>query len=258
MKMRKCLQALALSGSLLYPQYAVPQQPVYEERIEVVEEPWHLGDKKSYTFIFEHVPLGRLEIELEDMYKQAGQDVLKFSQEFWLASEGFGQKGRRAFASSIEYIGTEAKRYEIDEKIKSWEAYNRGIPRNVKEQERHSESIAGSILMDIEMVGHLERLLIDDTLKVGDSRMYDALVVPRQYGYNVNDLKFSPEPEKLKVSLSVESKEPISLFGYFDLEAFRCSISELGYTLWVSEGGALLKFEKKFDNGSNLIAYLEE
>ena len=255
MKGRSILKTLLIAGCLLHPLAAIPQdQSLFEERIEVRGESWHLGDRKTYTFIFEQLPLGRLVIELKDRSRRDGRDTLVFHQSFWLEAQGLGQKGRRSYVSTIRYTGSTANDFHLDEIIRSWDGYRDGLPHKVREKRRRRDENFDAILLDIEMVGHLERLLLNDTLKVGDRRTYSALVTPREYDYEKDNREFSPEPEEKTIEFQVNRKEPIALFGYLEIDAFRCTIPELGYTLWVSEGGALLKF----DNGNHMIAFLEE
>ena len=255
MKGRSILKTLLISACLHHPLAVISQdRSRFEERIEVRGESWNLGDRKTYTFIFEQLPLGRLEIELKDRSRQGGRDILEFHQSFWLDAQGLGQKGRRSYESSLRYTGRTAKDLHLYEIIRSWDKYKDGLPVKVREERRQRDENFDAILLDIEMVGHLERLLLNDTLKVGDRRTYSTLVTPREYDYEKDNRKFSPEPAKKTIEFQVNRKESVALFGYLEIDAFRCTIPELGYTLWVSEGGALLKF----DNGNHMIAFLEE
>jgi hypothetical protein len=73
------------------------------------------------------------------------------------------------------------------------------------------------------------------------------------YDYHIPVKEFRPiAPHIENVTLRVESVEAVSVFSV-DIQAFRCAIPELGYTIWVTARGGVIKF----DNGKGLTGILE-
>jgi hypothetical protein len=279
---------LALAGALSTPwilarQEAEPPKDSHvEERIQVLEEPWKVGDVKTYSLIFDHAPFGRQTVRLDRVVEDEGEKLLEFSQMLHLDLRALGQEGSLYNFGTVRYArGKMFRRYQFDEMLRSWTGYTTYEPRD-KMRERgvtleragseatltvregkadppprklELEGLEGSVLVDLEIVGHWERLFLYDTWAVGDRKTV-PMVVPSEpvvYDYHVPVKDFRPITPRIKdVTLEVGPLEPVSVFSV-DIQAFRCSLPELGLVLWVTPRGGVIKF----DNGRGLVGVLE-
>jgi hypothetical protein len=109
--------------------------------------------------------------------------------------------------------------------------------------------------VDLEIMGHWERLFLFDTWAVGDSKKV-PMVVPSEpvvYDYHLQVNEFRPiVPRVREVTLEVGPMENVSVFSV-DIAAFRCTLPELGLVLWVTPRGGVIKF----DTGRGLVGILE-
>ncbi len=265
------------------PREEEPRRTDLEERIEVLEEPWKVGDMKTYSLIFDYAPFGRQTIRLDRVVEEAGERILEFSQMLHLDLRALGQEGSLYNFGNVRYArGKMFRSYRFDEVLKSWAGYATYEPGNrMRERvvtidragDRAAVSVApggadapmrplpdlgeigDSILVDLEIMGHWERLFLFDSWTLGERKAI-AMMVPSDpvvYDYHLPVQDFRPiAPQVRRVDLHVEALEPVSVFS-IDIEAFRCTIPELGYTVWVTRRGGVIKF----DNGRGLTGVLE-
>lgn len=254
-----------------------------EERIEVLEEPWKVGDVKTYSLIFDYAPLGRQTIRLDRVVDEGGERILEFSQTLHLDLRALGQEGSLYSFGNVRYArGKMFRRYRFDEVLKEWAGYATYEPRG-KMRERavtieragnqaaytvqtgdrpaeprplsSLEGLDSSVLVDLEVIGHWERLFLFDTWAVGEQKSVPMMIPsdPVVYDYHVPVKDFRPiSPAVRRAALRVEAVEPVSVFS-IDIEAFRCVLPDLGYTIWVTQRGGVIKF----DNGKGLTGILE-
>ncbi len=254
-----------------------------EERIQVLEEPWKVGDVKTYSLVFDYAPLGRQTIRLDRVSEEEGDKVLEFSQMLHLDLRALGQEGQLYNFGSVRYAqGKLFRRYSFSEVLKSWAGYSTYEPRG-KMRERevtlaregdHAslavkvdasrdepearpvlDHLGSSVLVDLEIVGHWERLFLFDTWTLGEEKTI-PMVVPSEpvvYDFHIPVKDFRPINPTLKdVTLKVEALEDVSVFS-IPIQAFRCSFPQLGYTIWVTARGGVIRF----DNGKGLTGMLE-
>ncbi|MFQ5845962.1 MAG: hypothetical protein ACE5JG_13340 [Planctomycetota bacterium] len=290
---RALAAALVLCGAagLLAPraQQGSDEEPIaatrgkLEERIQVLEEPWKVGDLKTYSLIFDYAPFGRQAIRLDRIVQEAGEKILEFSQMLHLDLRALGQEGSLYNFGQVRYArGKMFRRYRFDEVLKSWAGYTTYEPRGKMRErvvtlERRGDRAAfsvrsgdrpaaprpipaagdidRSVLVDLEIIGHWERLFLFDTWALGETKTV-AMMVPSEpvvYDYHLPVKDFRPiDPKVKQVTLKVEALENVSVFS-IDIAAFRCVLPELGYTLWVTPRGGVIKF----DNGKGLVGILE-
>jgi len=259
-----------------------PKDSHVEERIQVLEEPWKVGDVKTYSLIFDHAPFGRQTVRLDRIVEEEGEKLLEFSQMLHLDLRALGQEGSLYNFGTVRYArGKMFRRYQFDEMLRSWTGYTTYEPRDkmrerdvtlersgqsnaltVREGQADApprqmdlEGLEGSVLVDLEIVGHWERLFLYDTWAVGDRKTV-PMVVPSEpvvYDYHLPVKNFRPiKPQVKDVTLEVGPLEPVSVFSV-DIQAFRCSLPDLGLVLWVTPRGGVIKF----DNGRGLVGVLE-
>lgn len=276
---------LALPGSLAAqddPNEAIARGGP-EERIEVLEEPWKVGDVKTYSLIFDYAPFGRQTIRLDHVIEEAGERIMEFSQMLHLDLRALGQEGSLYNFGNIRYArGKMFREYSFNEVLKSWAGYSTYEPSD-KMRERvvtleragdtaalsmryggakpqlqtlpPMEDLDTSVLVDLEIIGHWERLFLFDTWALGEKKSIPMMVPgePVVYDYHLPVKEFRRiEPQVKETTLIVEAVENVSVFAV-DIEAFRCRIPEIGYTVWVTKRGGVIKF----DNGKGLTGILE-
>ena len=263
-----------------------PQASNIEERIQVLEEPWKVGDVKTYSLIFDYAPFGRQTIRLDRVLEEHGEKLLEFSQMLHLDLRALGQEGSLYNFGNIRYThGKMFRHYRFEEVLKSWAGYSTYEPSgkmrnrtvdvdrapegaaltisNGKDDPRprevpvpvSQEGLDHSVLVDLEIIGHWERLFLFDTWKLGEEKVIPMMVPsePVVYDYHLPVKDFRPiQPSVKNVRLKVEALEDVSVFS-IDIPAFRCSIPEIGYTVWVTARGGVIKF----DNGKGLTGVLE-
>ena len=254
-----------------------------EERIQVLEEPWKVGDMKTYSLIFDYAPFGRQTIRLDRVVEEAGEKQLEFSQMLHLDLRALGQEGSLYNFGTVRYArGKMFRHYAFRELLKDWAGYSTYEPSG-KMRERSvnldrsgdaasvsvqsgkelpdaralppMDGMQQSILVDLEIMGHWERLFLFDTWALGQEKKVPMMVPssPVAYDYHLPVKQFRPiDPQVKEVTLKVEAVEPVSVFS-IDIEAFRCTIPELGYTVWVTARGGVIKF----DTGRGLSGLLE-
>ena len=264
---------------------AQPQRSDVEERIQVLEEPWKVGDVKTYSLIFDYAPFGRQTVRLDRILDEGGEKLLEFSQMLHLDLRALGQEGSLYNFGTIRYArGKMFRKYKFDEILKSWSGYATYEPtgkmreRTVtldragdtaalsiqaggakEEPEPHPlpalDGIEKSVMIDLEIIGHWERLFLFETWMIGDEKRI-PMMIPSQpivYDYHLPVKDFRPiDPSIREVTLKVVAMEPVSVFSV-DIPAFRCVIPEIGYTVWVTARGGVIKF----DNGKGLTGILE-
>ncbi|MFQ5701035.1 MAG: hypothetical protein ACE5HU_04245 [Acidobacteriota bacterium] len=253
-----------------------------EERIEVLEEPWKVGDLKTYSLIFDYAPFGRQTIRLDRIVAEGGERILEFSQMLHLDLRALGQEGSLYNFGTIRYArGRMFRQYHFNEILKSWSGYRTYEPHQkmrerVVDIERSGDragfsvetgnkrksgqlqdvgEVGKSILVDLEIIGHWERIFLFDTWELGQEKTIPMMVPsePVTYDYHIPVKQFRPIAPTIKdVTLRIEALETVSVFS-INIEAFRCRIPRLGYTLWVTPRGGVIKF----DNGKGLTGMLE-
>lgn len=257
-----------------------------EEVIQVLEEPWKVGDLKTYSLIFDHAPFGRQTIRLDRIHDASGERVLEFSQTLHLDLRALGQEGALNTFGNVRYArGKIFRRYRLDEVLQSWSGYSTYEPatgmreRSVELAQASSgatlaigmdgkpaESVPlrdalapdgphAGVLVDLEVIGHWERIFLYDTWVPGEEKRIQVLVPsePVVYDYHLPVKEFRPiAPQVREVALRVGPLEPVSVFSV-EIQAFRCTLPELGYTLWVTPRGGVIRFE----NGRGLTGILE-
>lgn len=253
------------------------------ERIQVLEEPWKVGDVKTYSLIFDYAPFGRQTIRLDRIVEESGERILEFTQMLHLDLRALGQEGSLYNFGNIRYArGKMFRRYHFDEVLRAWSGYSTYEPKDrMRERvvtiersgDRAAMSVSGaddpaamqplsnigdignSVLVDLEIMGHWERLFLFDTWTRGDKKTIPMMVPsdPVVYDYHIPVKDFRPISPRVKnVILEVGAVEIVSVFS-IEIEAFRCTIPELGYTVWVTPRGGVIKF----DNGKGLTGVLE-
>ena len=261
------------------------QRSDVEERIQVLEEPWKVGDMKTYSLIFDYAPFGRQTVRLDRVVDEGGEKLLEFSQMLHLDLRALGQEGSLYNFGTIRYArGKMFRRYRFEEILKSWSGYATYEPSG-KMQERTVtldragdsaalsiqagkdkddadprplpplDGIDKSVMIDLEIIGHWERLFLFETWMLGDEKKI-PMMIPSQpivYDYHIPVKEFRPiDPSIREVTLKVAGMEAVSVFSV-DIPAFRCLIPEIGYTVWVTARGGVIKF----DNGKGLTGILE-
>lgn len=262
-----------------------PQRSDVEERIQVLEEPWKVGDVKTYSLIFDYAPFGRQTVRLDRILDEGGEKLLEFSQMLHLDLRALGQEGSLYNFGTVRYArGKMFRRYRFEEILKSWSGYATYEPAGKMRERTVTLDRAGdtaalsiqtgkakddadsrpllpldgiekSVMIDLEIIGHWERLFLFDTWMLGDEKKI-PMMIPSQpvvYDYHVPVKDFRPiDPAIREVTLKVSAMEQVSVFSV-DIPAFRCLIPEIGYTVWVTARGGVIKF----DNGKGLTGILE-
>lgn len=262
-----------------------PQRSNVEERIQVLEEPWKVGDVKTYSLIFDYAPFGRQTVRLDRIIDEGGEKLLEFSQMLHLDLRALGQEGSLYNFGTVRYArGKMFRRYKFEEILKSWSGYATYEPTGKMRERTVTLDRAGdtaalsiqagktdeeadpqplpaldgiekSVMIDLEIIGHWERLFLFDTWVLGDEKKI-PMMIPSQpivYDYHIPVKDFRPiEPSIREITLKVAAMEPVSVFSV-DIPAFRCLIPEIGYTVWVTARGGVIKF----DNGKGLTGILE-
>jgi len=114
----------------------------------------------------------------------------------------------------------------------------------------------GAVLLDPLSMGHWERMFAADEWRVGQTKHRTVLLPAGESRFDFHLAPHPlapPAPRKLEVSVSVEGKETLEVFA-LPIPCFRCRVPELGYTLWVSGSGGILKFS----DGRGLVIRLEQ
>ena len=262
-----------------------PQRSDVEERIQVLEEPWKVGDLKTYSLIFDYAPFGRQTVRLDRILDEGGEKLLEFSQMLHLDLRALGQEGSLYNFGTVRYArGKMFRRYRFEEILKSWSGYATYEPTGRMRERTVTLDRAGdsaaisiqagrtkaeaepmplppldgiekSVMIDLEIIGHWERLFLFDTWVLGDEKKI-PMMIPSQpivYDYHLPVNDFRPiEPAIREVTLKVAAIESVSVFSV-EIPAFRCLIPEIGYTVWVTARGGVIKF----DNGKGLTGILE-
>lgn len=260
-----------------------PRQSNIEERIQVLEEPWRVGDVKTYSLIFDFAPFGRQTVRLDRVLDEGGEKILEFSQMLHLDLRALGQEGSLYNFGTIRYArGKMFRRYRFEEVLKSWSGYATYEPSGKMRErtvtlDREGDQAALSIqigkgqarplplapmddldrrlMIDLEIIGHWERLFLFDTWALGEEKKIPMVVPsdPVVYDYHLPVKDFRPiAPSVKEVTVKVAALENASVFS-IEIPAFRCVIPELGYTIWVTARGGVIKF----DNGKGLTGILE-
>ena len=263
-----------------------PQRSNIEERIQVLEEPWKVGDVKTYSLIFDYAPFGRQTIRLDRVIEENGEKVLEFSQMLHLDLRALGQEGSLYNFGTVRYArGKMFRHYRFEEVLKSWAGYTTYEPtgrmrertvdidrghdgaavtiRNGKDDPAPrdvpltvtADGLDHSVLVDLEIIGHWERLFLFDTWALGEEKEIPMMIPsePVVYDYHLPVKDFRPiSPTLMTATLKVEALENVSVFSV-DIPAFRCAIPKIGYTIWVTARGGVIKF----DNGKGLTGVLE-
>ncbi|HET6372443.1 MAG TPA: hypothetical protein VFG76_04000 [Candidatus Polarisedimenticolia bacterium] len=254
-----------------------------EERIQVLEEPWKVGDVKTYSLIFDYAPFGRQTIRLDRVVVEGGEKILEFSQMLHLDLRALGQEGALYNFGNVRYArGKMFRHYGFNEMLKSWSGYSTYEPRgkmrertvvldragdaaslsvktdSTQEPPRTLPSLGDldtSVMVDLEIIGHWERLFLFDTWALGEEKQIPMMVPsePTIYDYHLPVKEFrSITPSIKHVTLKVEALEDVSVFSVA-IPAFKCVLPDIGYTIWVTARGGVIKF----DNGRGLTGILE-
>jgi hypothetical protein len=246
----------------------------------VTEEPWKIGEVRSYTLLFDRVPFGREAIRLVEVQGEKQDRALKFSQTLTLDLRALGQEGFLTLHSVVQYERVRvARSYRVEGVLRDrpdYSTYPRALPpdaRTVLNLDLPSSSprmtwetggasreirlppAGGAVLVDPLSMGHWERLFLGDRWRVGQTRTLDLLLPtgPVRFDYHLDSLRPDPPaPERVRVSMTVEARESVEVFSV-PIPAFRCRVPEMGLTLWVSDSGGILRY----DDGHGLVAYLE-
>jgi hypothetical protein len=282
----RCASPYALCFALLLllpPDGSVPRA---QERFEgsdfifVEEDPWKIGEIRSYTLLFDRVPFGRETIHLLELQGDRAGRRLKFSQTLALDLRALGQRGFLTFFSTVRFVkGKTPESYRVEGVLQEragYSTYSRpgdagrrtvlnlelaGKPGRMtweaggKSREIPLPPTAGLMLVDPLSMVHWERLFLGDTWKVGDTRTIDLLLPAgsARFDYHLEPFRPSPPvPRRVAASLNVEARETIEVFSV-PISSFRCSIPDLGLRLWVSSNGGILKIE----DGRGLVILLE-
>jgi hypothetical protein len=273
-----------VGGLLLLASPSVSPLPAPQDRLEggdfirVVEEPWKVGEVRSYTLLFDQVPFGRETVRLLELEGSRAERRLRFSQTLALDLRALGQRGFLTLASTTRYSrGRVAESYHLESLLKDRGSYSTyptahdperrtvldlELPAARMTWEAAGEtrdvalpSTAGAMLVEPLSMVHWERLFLGDTWKVGETRTIDVLFPagPARFDYHLRPFRPTPPtPERKSVGLTVEARETIEVFSV-PIPSFRCVIPELGIRLWVSSDGGILKYE----DGRGLVIFLE-
>jgi hypothetical protein len=267
---------LAISSSV-----ASRPDPNPGEFIRVTGEPWKIGEVRSYSITFDEAPFGREMVRLDSIGGEGEQRRLQFSQTQILDLRAVGSEGSLASYSSVRYDAQRrALSYRVQRvyrKESEYSTYQKAAEGKdsisfTLDLERSPASLlfhaggepevipfldpAGAVLLDPLSMGHWERMFAADEWRVGEVKHRTILLPAGPFRYDfhltVHPLA-APAPRKLEVSVSVEGRETVEIFT-LPIPSFRCHIPELGYTLWVSGSGGILKFS----DGRGLVVRLEQ
>jgi hypothetical protein len=259
---------------------AGPEPAAGSDFIRVTEEPWKLGEVRSYTLLFDRAPFGREAIRLLSLEGDRRDRRLVFGQTLTLDLRALGQEGFLTLRSTLEYERAKfAREYRVESERRrrsEYSTYPKTLPRGDRTTlslllggpsprmswdggggvlERTLPPLEGAQLADPLSMVTWERLFLGDAWKVGETRTLDLFLpdAPRRYDYHLPPQgEGPPTPQRMRVSVSVERRETLDLFSV-PFPAFRCKVSELGLTLWVTASGGILKV----DDGRGLVASLE-
>jgi hypothetical protein len=263
------------------PQENVPQGNPPELVVEVLEDAWVVGDEKTYTLMFDRVPLGTQAMRLVALRQLPGDDrEAVFQQRISLDLRALGQEGSLEHSGTIRYHlgGPGPYRYregileknsyatyrkgksykgllevELDPMAGTYRAVERGSKDGVKGDLPGS---ARALLLDLMVLGHWERVFEARARWPAGQSLPQPVVIPtalpRLDFHLPLDGPRPVTPEATTLQITVEAKEEIDLFGA-RLQAFRCRMEPAGMTLWVSPHGGVLRF----DDGKGLTGALE-
>ena len=200
------------------------QRSDIEERIQVLEEPWKVGDVKTYSLIFDYAPFGRQTVRLDRVLDEGGEKLLEFSQMLHLDLRALGQEGSLYNFGTIRYArGKMFRRYRFEEILKSWSGYATYEPSGKMRERTVTLDRAGdtaalsiqagktkddadprtlppldgiekSVMIDLEIIGHWERLFLFETWVLGDEKKI-PMMIPSQpivYDYHIPVKDFRP------------------------------------------------------------------
>jgi hypothetical protein len=251
------------------------------EFIRVTGEPWKVGEVRSYSITFDEAPFGREMVRLDSIRGERAQRQLQFSQTQILDLRAVGSEGSVASYSSVRYdTQRHALSYRVQRVYRKESGYStyqksaEGKDSNsfTLDLERSPASLlfrlggepqvipvldpAGAVLLDPLSMGHWERMFAADEWRVGEVKHRTILLPSGLFRYDFHlpaRALAPPAPMKLEVIVSVEGRETVEIFS-LPIPSFRCHIPELGYTLWVSGSGGILKFS----DGRGLVVRLEQ
>jgi hypothetical protein len=271
-----CGMACLVGGGSAFPQ----ERAQGSDFIRVTEEPWKIGEVRSYTLQFDRVSFGREAIRLMELKGTGRERRLTFGQTLTLDLRALGQAGFLTLHSTIRYMKSrEALAYSVESELRNlsgYSTYPKAVPREarsflsleLRDQPLRMQwesagamrdipvpRVDGAMLVDPLSMVTWERLFLGDTWRVGESRPLDLLLPagPVRFDYHLDSLRPRPPvPERIHVTVSVEDRETVDVFSV-PIPAFRCRIPEMGLSLWVSGSGGILKY----DDGRGLVALLE-
>lgn len=275
---------LSLLGAVLWMVSASPSR--LQERAEgsdfirVTEEPWKIGEIRTYTLLLDQAPFGRETIRLDDIQGKGEGRSLRFAQTLALDLRAIGQEGALLSYSTIRYErGRIARAYRTENLVRERSGYSTYQKAGARDQRQlvsldlatHPPRMTlsggeidveiplppaeGAAVVDPLSMGHWERLFLGDAWRLGESRAVDLLLPAGlfRFDYHLTTGALSaPVPKRIRATVRVEAKEMVEVFSV-PIPAFRCRIPELGYTLWVTESGGILRFE----DGRGLVVCLE-
>jgi hypothetical protein len=239
--------------------------------IRVIGEPWKIGEARSYTLQFDHAPFGRETIRLESQEGEGDTRQLRFTETLVLDLRALGQEGTLLRYSTVEYArGRIARAFRSEEILRKHPEYSTYARSSDSETVRllrldletdpprlwRSErgTVRGTVLaparpaalVDPLSMGHWERLFLDGTWRVGDSRDLDLLLPFGlfRFDFHLDARRTDTPPERRAVTMRVEAREPVEVFSV-PIPAFRCRIPELNTVLWVSASGGILRLEDR-------------
>lgn len=251
-----------------------------EIRVEVLEEAWRVGDEKTYTLLFDRAPFGRHALQLVSLETRPdGAREATFRQRLHLDLRAIGQQGTLEQSGTILYAGSGAGTYRYDEaRLLEGEYDTYRSPRDYDgEVTAELDPVTGgfrvapqpgsphegplprhtdAIVLDLLALGHWERVFsMRPRWPLSSTSTVPLLIptaAPRFDFHRPVDGPRQVRPELVPVEITVEAIEKIDLFEA-KVEAFRCRIEPMGYTLWVSPNGGILRFE----DGRGLTGMLE-
>jgi hypothetical protein len=239
-----------------------------------------VGDEKTYTLLFDRAPFGRQALRLVALRRLPGGDrEAVFQQRITLDLRALGQGGTLQHAGTIRYRLGGPGVYRYREGILSENGYStyrkgddyrslleveldpdggtyRVSERGGEEQVGSLPSPAGSLLLDLLVLGHWERVFeARRRWPLGTSLPQELILASPLPRFDFHRPTTAPRPvipEAVTARVHVEAKERIEIFGA-QVDAYRCRIEPHGFTLWVSPHGGVLRFE----DGRGLSGALE-
>jgi len=275
-----------VTALLAFPAGGAPQQDALQATppelfVEVVEDAWAVGDEKTYTLMFDRVPLGSQAMKLVSLRRLPGDErEAVFQQRISLDLRALGQEGSLEHSGTIRYQLGGPGPYRYREGIltgNSYDTYRKGksyrrlleveldpVSGTYRASERGTGNVqegnlpgsAQAMLLDLMVLGHWERVFeARARWPVGESLPQPVVIptsLPRLDFHVAVDGPRPVAPRATTLRIMVEAQEEIDLFGA-RLRAFRCRIEPAGMTLWVSPHGGVLRF----DDGKGLTGTLE-